>query len=119
MRNESFFMVFPSLLLTYITLNIAINGYNYLKLQFKDKIMYGEEDAIKEDIRSVLNRNGYSAKEFKISIENGSSYDPNQIVGAQVWITIEKNSIKKQYELYRSDWPNDFETDLKNGYFNF
>jgi hypothetical protein len=80
--------------------------------------MYGEEDVIKEDFRNVLFRNGYSAKEFKITIENGSSYDPNQIVGSQVWITIEKNSIKKQYELYRSDWPNDFETDLINGYFN-
>ncbi|KTC76552.1 hypothetical protein Lbru_3265 [Legionella brunensis] len=63
--------------------------------------MYGEEDVIKEDFRNILFRNGYSDNEFKITIKNGSSYDPNQIVGAQVWITIEKNSIKKQYELYQ------------------
>lgn len=42
---------------------------------------------------------GFMLMNLKITIENGSSYDPNQIVGAQVWITIEKSSIKKQYEL--------------------
>ncbi|ARB93228.1 hypothetical protein [Legionella longbeachae] len=80
--------------------------------------MFSGEDLIKEDFQSILYRNGLSANEFKITIQNGSSYDPNQIVGTQVWITIEKNSIKKRYGLYRTNWPDDFETDLKNGYFN-
>jgi hypothetical protein len=80
--------------------------------------MYGEEDVVKEDVKSILRRNGFSTEEFKIIIENGTSYEPNQIVGVQVWITVEKNSIKKQYGLYRTNWPYDFETDLKNGYFN-
>ncbi|MCW8408585.1 hypothetical protein OQJ13_06310 [Legionella sp. PATHC035] len=80
--------------------------------------MHDGEDVIKEDIQNILFRNGVSTHEFKITIKNGSSYDPNQIVSTQVWITIEKNSIKKQYGLYRSNWPADFETDLKNGYFN-
>ncbi|QEY52763.1 hypothetical protein [Legionella longbeachae] len=80
--------------------------------------MFSGEDLIKEDFQSILYRNGLSANEFKITIQNGSSYDPNQIVGTQVWITIEKDSIKKRYGLYRTNWPDDFETDLKNGYFN-
>jgi len=80
--------------------------------------MYGEKDLIKEDIRSILYRNGFSADKFKITIENGSSYDPYQIVSVQIWVTIEGNSIKKRYGVYRSNWPNDFETDLKNGYYN-
>lgn len=80
--------------------------------------MFSGEDLIKEDFQSILYRNGLSANEFKITIQNGSSYDPNQIVGTQVWVTIEKNSIKKRYGLYRTNWPDDFETDLKNGYFN-
>jgi hypothetical protein len=80
--------------------------------------MYGEEDVVKEDVKNILRRNGFSTEEFKIIIENGTSYDPNQIVGVQVWITVEKNSIKKQYGLYRTNWPYDFETDLKNGCFN-
>ncbi|KTC82276.1 hypothetical protein Lche_0540 [Legionella cherrii] len=80
--------------------------------------MHNGEDVIKEDIQNILFGNGFSTHEFNITIKNGSSYDPNQIVSTQVWITIEKNSIKKQYGLYRSNWPADFETDLKNGYFN-
>ncbi len=80
--------------------------------------MYGEEDVVIEDVKNILRRNGFSAEEFKIILENGTSYDPNQIIGVQVWITVEKNSIKKQYGLYRSNWAYDFETDLKNGYFN-
>ncbi|AUH70898.1 hypothetical protein [Legionella sainthelensi] len=80
--------------------------------------MFSGEDLIKEDFQNILYRNGLSANEFKITIQNGSSYDPNQIVGTQVWITIEKDSIKKRYGLYRTNWPDDFETDLKNGYFN-
>ena len=80
--------------------------------------MYGAENVIKGDINSVLIRNGFSASEFNITIKTGSSYDPKQIVSTQVWITIEKNSATKKYGLYRTDWPNDFETDLNNGYFN-
>ncbi|VEB38522.1 Uncharacterised protein [Legionella sainthelensi] len=80
--------------------------------------MFSGEDLIKEDFQNILYRNGLSANEFKITIQNGSSYDPNQIVATQVWITIEKDSIKKRYGLYRTNWPDDFETDLKNGYFN-
>ena len=63
--------------------------------------MYGEEDVIKNDIKTILFRNGFSDNEFKITIENGSSYDPHQIVSSQVWITIEKNFVKKQYGLYQ------------------
>ncbi|KTD67682.1 MULTISPECIES: hypothetical protein [Legionella] len=80
--------------------------------------MHNGDDVIRQDVQNILLRNGFSANEFTITTKNGSSYDPSQIVSAQVWITIEKNSIKKQYGLYRSNWPNDFETDLKNGYFN-
>ncbi|ARG96945.1 hypothetical protein [Legionella micdadei] len=80
--------------------------------------MYGEKDIIKEDIKNILYRDGFSSDEFKITIENGSSYDLNQIVAAQVWITIERNSKKKRYGLYRTNWPHDFVVDLKNGYFN-
>lgn len=80
--------------------------------------MYSDEDAIKEDFKNILLRNGFSTNEFEIIIKKGTSYDPNQIVGVQVWITVIRNSIKKRYELYRSNWPLDFETDLINGYFN-
>lgn len=80
--------------------------------------MFGGENLIKEDFQNILYRNGLSANEFKITIQNGSSYDPNQIVSTQVWITIERDSIKKRYGLYRTNWPDDFEADLKNGYFN-
>ncbi|KTC92400.1 hypothetical protein [Fluoribacter dumoffii] len=80
--------------------------------------MHNGEDVIIGDFQNILLRNGYSAHEFKITIKNGSSYDPNQIVSTQVWITIEKNFIKKQYGLYRSNWPDDFERDLQKGYFN-
>ncbi|KTC85252.1 hypothetical protein [Legionella cincinnatiensis] len=80
--------------------------------------MFSGENIIKEDFQNILYRNGLSANEFKITIQNGSSYDPNQIVGTQVWITIERDSIKKRYGLYRTNWPYDFEADLKNGYFN-
>jgi len=66
----------------------------------------------------ILQRNGFTSNEFKITTETGTSYNPSQIVGTQVWITIEKNSIIKKYRLYLADWPNEFETDLKNGYFN-
>jgi hypothetical protein len=80
--------------------------------------MYGTEDAIKHEFIGILNRNGFSPHEFKITVVNGSGYDPNQIVGSQVWITIERTKIKKRYGLYRSNWPDEFETDLKSGYFN-
>lgn len=80
--------------------------------------MFGGENIIKEDFQNILYRNGLSANEFTITIKNGSSYDPNQIVSTQVWITIERNSITKRYGLYRTNWPYDFEADLKNGYFN-
>ncbi len=80
--------------------------------------MYDEEDIIKEDVNSILQRHGLPSNEFKITIEIGSSYAPRQIVGSQVWITIAKSSIKKKYGLYLTNWPNEFETDLKNGYFN-
>jgi hypothetical protein len=80
--------------------------------------MYGEEDIVKEDVNNILQRNGFSSNEFKITVETGTSYNPSQIVGTQVWITIEKNSIIKKYRLYLADWPNEFETDLTNGYFN-
>lgn len=79
--------------------------------------MHNGEDVIRNDFQNTLYRNGFSAQEFKITIENGSSYDPHQIVSRQVWITIERNSIQKRYGLYRSNWPEDFEMDLKNGYF--
>lgn len=81
-------------------------------------MIYGEEDVIKKDLKSILYRNGLSIDDFKISVKTGSSYDPTQIVASQVWITVERNSIKKRYGLYRTNWPYDFETDLKNGYFN-
>jgi hypothetical protein len=84
----------------------------------KEYVMKGAEDVIKKDFNSILIRNGFSANEFKLTIETGSTYDPNQIVAIQVWITIEKNAIKKKYGLYNTDWPNDFEIDLKSGYFN-
>ncbi len=80
--------------------------------------MYSGEDRIKEKFNGILQSNGFSPNEFNITIETGTRYDPNQIVGVQVWITIVKNSIKKKYGLYRAGWPNDFETDLKNGFFN-
>lgn len=80
--------------------------------------MKGVEDVIKKDFNSILRRNGFSANEFKLTIETGSRYEPNQIVAIQVWITIENNGVKKKYGLYGNDWPNDFEIDLKNGYFN-
>jgi hypothetical protein len=80
--------------------------------------MYGEEDRVKEDVNDILQRNGFSPNEFKITIETGTTYNPKQIVGVQVWITVEKNSIIKKYGLYLTDWPNEFETDLKNGFFN-
>ncbi|STY28235.1 Uncharacterised protein [Legionella wadsworthii] len=80
--------------------------------------MRNGEDVIKKDIQNILHRNGFSAHDFKIDVKNGTSYDPNQIVSAQVWITIVRNSIEKRYGLYRSNWPEDFEMDLKNGYFN-
>lgn len=92
--------------------------YLPLSRSVRNSIMYNEKDVIKEDIKNILHRNGLSEHEFKITVENGSSYDPNQIVGIQVWITIERNTIKKRYGLYRTHWPDDFETDLKNGYFN-
>jgi hypothetical protein len=79
--------------------------------------MYAEE-VIKKEFKSILLRNGFSSDDFKIAVEKGSSYDPNQIVATQVWITIERNSIKKRYGLYRANWLYDFEMDLKNGYFN-
>ncbi len=81
--------------------------------------MYGEENVIKEDFRTILYRNGFSSNEFRIKVENSSSYAPKQIVDTQVWITIERGDIKKRYELYRSNWPDDFESDLKMGYFNY
>ncbi len=87
-------------------------------ISLRNKQMHNGEDVIKKDFQNILLRNGFSAHEFKITIKNGSSYDPKQIVSAQVWITIEKNSIKKRYGLYRTNWPDDFETDLKKGYFN-
>ncbi|KTC87456.1 MULTISPECIES: hypothetical protein [Legionella] len=80
--------------------------------------MYGEENVIIEDCNNILRNNGFSTDEFKITIENGTSYNPNQIVGVQVWITVEKKAIRKKYGLYRTDWPTDFEADLKNGSFN-
>lgn len=80
--------------------------------------MYGEEKVIIEDCNNILRNNGFSTDEFKITIENGTSYNPNQIVGVQVWIIVEKKAIRKKYGLYRTDWPNDFEADLKNGSFN-
>ncbi len=79
--------------------------------------MYAE-NVIKEDVRGILSQHGFSADEFKITVEEGSSYAPNQIVASQVWIIMERNSIKKRYGLYRTNWPHEFETDLKQGYFN-
>ena len=46
--------------------------------------MHSVDDVINEDVRAVLIGNGFSANEFNITIEHGSSYDPNQIVGAYV-----------------------------------
>lgn len=46
--------------------------------------MHNGEDVIKEDIQNILFRNGFSTHEFNITIKNGSSYDPNQIVSTQV-----------------------------------
>jgi hypothetical protein len=80
--------------------------------------MFSEENVIKEDINKILIEYGFSPDEFKITIEKGTRYDPSQIVGVQIWITIERNTLKKKYGLYRSGWPYDFETDLRNGYFN-
>ncbi|QMT59080.1 hypothetical protein [Legionella sp. PC997] len=80
--------------------------------------MHNGEEVITKDFQSILLRNGFSTQEFKITIKNGSSYDPNQIVSTQVWITIEKDFIQKKYGLYRTNWPYDFESDLNNGYFN-
>lgn len=80
--------------------------------------MYGEEDIVKEDVNGIIQRSGFSPDEFKVTIETGTSYNPSQIVGTQVWITIVKNSIEKKYRLYLADWPHEFETDLKNGHFN-
>ena len=80
--------------------------------------MYNEEDIVKEDVNNIIQRSGFSPNEFKITVETGTSYNPKQIVGTQVWITIVKNSIEKKYELYLANWPSEFEADLKNGYFN-
>ena len=46
--------------------------------------MYGEEDIVKEDVNNILQRNGFSSNDFKITIETGTSYNPSQIVGTQV-----------------------------------
>lgn len=80
--------------------------------------MYDEEDIVKKDVNGIIETHGLSSKEFKITVEIGSSYAPMQIVGSQVWVTVERGSIKKKYGLYLNNWPDEFETDLKNGYFN-
>ena len=50
--------------------------------------MYGEEDIVKEDVNGIIQRSGFSPDEFKVTVETGTSYNPSQIVGTQVWITI-------------------------------
>jgi hypothetical protein len=80
--------------------------------------MYSEKDAIKNDIRTILSKFGFTMDDFKIAIENGSSYDSSQIVATQIWITIERNAVKKRYGLYRTNWPHNLEIDLKNNYFS-
>ena len=80
--------------------------------------MYDEADIVKKDVNGIIETHGLSSNEFKITVEIGSSYAPMQIVGSQVWITVERNAIKKKYGLYLKNWPDEFEADLKNGYFN-
>lgn len=80
--------------------------------------MYDEKDRIKEDVNNIIQGCGFSPNEFKITVETGITCEPTQIIGTQVWITIVKNTIEKKYGLYLDDWPNELETDLKNGYFS-
>ena len=80
--------------------------------------MYDEADIVKKDVNGIIETHGLSSNEFKITVEIGSSYAPMQIVGSQVWITVERNAIKKKYGLYLKNWPDEIEADLKNGYFN-
>lgn len=80
--------------------------------------MHDIENMVKNDVNNIIQSHGLSSNEFKITVEIGSDYAPMQLVGSQVWITVEKNSVKKKYGLYLNNWPDEFETDLKNGYFN-
>lgn len=60
--------------------------------------MNNVEEIVKNDVNNIIQTHGLSSNEFKITVEIGSDYAPMQLVGSQVWVTVERNSVKKNMD---------------------